>query len=252
MLGLSAGRAGGGRTSSPPSFGAVVLVPPVPTHLVLSQRMDGGHAHAPSVNTMPPRHVAVAGADSGGATAPDGCGVPLIPPVPTHWPPFQRVFGGQAHEPFVRTIPLLHPSGSVTGRVDCVSAGFAATVWQACSPAAPSLPATETQLRYDSAEPSVGIFTTIVKSRGPNSVPAAASRSSRTGPGDVHENGIVVGCAAHGSGGFIDTISAETLGLRASVIVTGALCAIGPGLKSVILRCNCCPADRIDRPSWSL
>jgi hypothetical protein len=113
------------------------------------------------------------------------------------------------------------------------------------APAAP--PETSAQLENWVADESRGSRTIILKSRGPNSLPSGASRSRRTGPGDVQENGIRVGCVAQGKGGEIDTIGAEASPDSLSEMVTGALWSIGPGLNSLSVKWQSPPACRIDR-----
>ena len=135
-----------------------------------------------------------------------GSGVVLMPPAPTHSPPFNFVGAGHAQPRAVITWPPVHVV--VDGTVS--AAGLVETVWQASSAAAALVsPATLAQLENCSADASFGSLTTITKSCGPKGSPGLASKSSLTGPTDVQVNGICVGCVPQGNGGVIETICAD-------------------------------------------
>ena len=104
--------AGGGVNRDGSGSGCVVvLMPPVPAQARPFHLVGGGQAQSPSVRTMPPAHEggagdAATGGGGGGAAGGGVCGcVVLMPPAPTHSPPFNFVGAGHAQPRSVRTMP---------------------------------------------------------------------------------------------------------------------------------------------------
>jgi hypothetical protein len=232
-----------------PALGAgcmLALKPPSPgpaSHALPVHRLLVGQAHSPLLaSAMPNLQVAgeaVSTGEGSGAIGFEAEAPPLptsgaigfdmlAPPLPSPLQvlPFHFVPGGQAQIPLVGTMPAW--------QVD--TGGNAATLTQDCAPGAPVPSEASAQFENCLDDASLGKRTTILKLRAPNGLPSGASKSRRTGPGDVHEKGICVGCAAHGSGGVIETICAEVSPVSLSEIVTGALWSIGPGLNSLIVK----------------